>query len=544
MTNSQVDRDWDVIVVGGGPAGATSATLIARHGHSVLLLERERFPREHIGESLLPASLPILEELGVAGAVEEAGFLRKYGATMVWGSSSEPWSWYFRETSERYPHAYQVVRATFDQILLDNAAHSGVDVRQQHQVMGIQREGERVSGVHYRGPDRQEHRAQAQIVIDASGQGALIAGALGLRRYDDFFRNLAVYGYFRGARRLPAPDQHNILVEAHPDGWCWTIPLHDGRASVGVVVDSDRARERLSSGDLTSFLTEHLARAPRTGALLTEASLEGEPRAVRDWSYVASSLIGDGYLLAGDAACFVDPLFSSGVHLALNAGVLAAAYTTTLLRDPLLAAEARPVYERLYLQQYEHFRALAKLFYSSNRTAESYFWEARRLSPEAADLPAREAFVTAVAGQPARGYERVVLDRGEAPPAFVAAVRDTEREREMRRDRVSGQSDRTGEATPALAGGVEVVVEPILEDGSFVRSHVIRSPERPSGVPVSPLVAAAVRLADGNRRVSDIADELAGRVAVPATRLLPVLTEAFEILYIDSIVLRFSTPSS
>jgi hypothetical protein len=380
------------------------------------------------------------------------------------------------------------------------------------------------------------------VVIDASGQQALVANALGLREWDEFFRNLAVYGYFRDADRLPVPDENNILVEAHADGWCWTIPLHDGRSSVGVVVDSERARERIEAGELRGFLDEYVAQAPRTAALVAGATLEGEPRAIRDWSYVASSLIGDGYVLAGDAACFIDPLFSSGVHLAMNAGVLAAAYVSTLMADEQLAVESRPVYERLYRQQYDHFRELAKLFYSSNRTADSYFWEARRLDPESADLPARAAFVNAVAGQPAAGYERVVLDRGEAPEAFVAAIRSTEMERAARQAAAEESRPTVAGAVPRVTEGVELVIEPVLEDGVFVRSHVVRSPDRPSGVPISPVVAAALALADGNRSVLAIAERLALDYEIELARLAPVVASAFEILYIDGAVEELSRP--
>jgi len=527
---------YDAIVIGGGPAGSTTAGLLAKRGARVLVLEREQFPREHVGESLLPASLPILEELGVRQAVEDAGFLKKYGATMVWGSSPDPWSWYFQETNRTYPHAYQVVRAQFDEILLRHAAGLGADVREEHRVREVLRAGDRVTGVSFEDTAGNRAEATARVVIDASGQQALVANALGLREWDEFFRNLAVYGYFRDAERLPGPDENNILVEAHSDGWCWTIPLHDGRSSVGVVVDAERARERIESGDLGAFLDEYIAKAPRTAALVANARLEGAPRAIRDWSYVASSLIGDGYVLAGDAACFIDPLFSSGVHLAMNAGVLAAAYVSTLMADEQLAVESRPVYERLYLQQYEHFRELAKLFYSSNRTADSYFWEARRLDPDGADLPARAAFVNAVAGQPAAGYERVVLDRGEAPEAFVAAIRNTEMERAARQAVAEESRATVAGAVPRVTEGVELVIEPVLEGGAFVRSHVVRSPDRPSGVPISPVVAAALALADGNRSVMAIAERLALDYEIELARIAPVVASAFEILYIDGAV--------
>ena len=140
------DLTADVVVIGGGPGGSTTATMLARKGWQVLLLERERFPRDHIGESLLPASMPVLEELGVLPAVQEAGFLRKWGATMVWGTDKTPWSWYFRETNQRYPHAYQVWRPQFDQLLLDNSRAHGVEVREGHQVVDVLFEDGRAVG--------------------------------------------------------------------------------------------------------------------------------------------------------------------------------------------------------------------------------------------------------------------------------------------------------------------------------------------------------------------------------------------------------------
>ena len=155
-----------VIVIGGGPAGSTAATLLSRRGWPVTLFERERFPRDHVGESLLPASVPILEELGVLGDIEKAGFLKKWGATMLWGTEPAPWSWYFRETNRRYPHAYQVWRPQFDQLLLQNARRGGVDVREGHTVHQVVLEGERVTGVVVSGPDGTVREERAGIVVD------------------------------------------------------------------------------------------------------------------------------------------------------------------------------------------------------------------------------------------------------------------------------------------------------------------------------------------------------------------------------------------
>ena len=183
----------DVAVVGGGPGGSAAATLLAQQGWRVVLLEREQFPRPHVGESLLPASLPILRDLGVLEAVAAAGFVRKLGATMVWGADPDPWSWYFRETNRSYPHSYQVERDRFDQLLLENAAAAGVDVRQ----------GERVSSVEFLGGgvrlQAESSPVAARFVVDASGQAGLLARQLRLRQNDAFFRT------WRSTRTSTAP---------------------------------------------------------------------------------------------------------------------------------------------------------------------------------------------------------------------------------------------------------------------------------------------------------------------------------------------------
>ena len=357
---SQPAPSPDVIVIGGGPGGSTTATMLARQGARVLLLEGERFPRDHVGESLLPASVPVLEELGVLPAVQQAGFLRKWGATMVWGRDKTPWSWDFKETNQQYPYSFQVWRPQFDELLLDNSRAAGVDVRERHRVSEVLFDSGRVTGVRYQGEDTTQQTAWASFVVDASGQGGLLAHQLNLRQWDSFFRNLAVYGYFNGVQRLKEPDQTNIFIESYPHGWLWTIPLHTGLASVGAVVDSSTNRRRLHHAGLLGFLMDQVSQAPNTAEMLKEAKLTAGPSVIRDWSYVCQRLVGDGYVLVGDAGCFVDPLFSSGVHLALMSGVLAAAYVTSALKDPELGSAAGQVYQEMYLKEYNQFRDLGQ----------------------------------------------------------------------------------------------------------------------------------------------------------------------------------------
>ena len=540
-SDSNLDLNADVIVVGGGPAGSAAATMLARKGWQVTVLEREQFPRDHVGESLLPASIPVLEELGALPAVESAGFLPKYGATMVWGSGDAPWSWYFKETSQRYPHSYQVWRPQFDQILLDNAKAQGVTVLEGHHVTEVIFDGGEAVGVEFTNTDGDTGEGQARFIVDASGQSTLLARHLESKEWDPFFQNLAVYAYFTGAKPLPEPDQNNIFIESYRYGWLWTIPLHTGRSSVGVVVDSKTGQEGIQQNGAKAFLEAQLAQSSLTRAMLENAKMDSEPAVVMDWSYTAGKMYGPGYILAGDAACFVDPLFSSGVHLALMSGVLAAAYVTTALNDPSMAEEAGEVYQELYLKEYNQFREMARLFYSSNLSAESYFWEARRITNSDEYLP-RHSFIQAVAGQPPRGYERVVLDRGQAPEEFIESVRTVETERLARTQWLAAlaadpQRNQILNAVPRLAEGVQVQQKPVLAEGEFVPGQVLNTVSQPEGTPCSPLVAAVIGEIYGQKSGADIVDGMGQHLDQAAhSQLEEAVSRTIEILYVDGTV--------
>lgn len=526
----------DVIVIGGGPAGSTAASMLAKHGKSVVLLERERFPREHVGESLLPASLPVLEELGVYQRVKAAGFLPKYGATMIWGEDNVPWTWRFEETNSKYSHSYQVNRAEFDHILLKRAEELGVQVYQESSVIAVETNSN-LKKVKYINNLGLKKEAEAEFIVDASGQSALLSKSNGYQNYDEDFRNLAVYGYFDGAKRIPSPNENNIFIESYKDGWMWNIPLKEGVASVGAVVDSEFGIERLKALDAEDFLLEQISQCTDMFSLLKDSSFRSKATVLRDWSYTSEKMAGDGWVMAGDAACFIDPLFSSGVHLAMMSGVLAASYANTFFEDKELALGSASEYERLFRVEYLHFRELALLFYSSNRTVESYFWEARRILGEDRAYSPRSAFVKAVSGQPAKGYERAALERGILPDDFISAMDIQTQSQHEKRKALDEIDESIIDYIPTVHPETKIEKRPVLGEGKFEWAMVLTTADREEPIPCSSIVQLVVKGSDGKRTVGEILRVISEFYdGVEYEQLIDPGIETVKILYLDGVI--------
>ncbi|MGQ0772989.1 MAG: tryptophan 7-halogenase [Pseudonocardiales bacterium] len=395
---------FDVIVIGGGPGGSTASTLTAQQGHRVLLLEKETFPRYQIGESLLPSTVHgIARLLGVGDRLRAAGFMVKNGGTFRWGTNPAPWTFSFA-VSPRLAgptsFAYQVERMKFDQILLDNAREQGVEVRESCSVVGVVEDDERVRGVRYVDGSGGEHTAVATYVVDASGNRSRTYRHVGgQRHYSEFFRNLALFGYFEGGKRLPAPNSGNILSAAFDDGWFWYIPLTPELTSVGAVVHRDSAEKVQGDPELALYrlidscplIKEYLANAHRV-----TSGPYGELRVRKDYSYCNSRFWRPGMALVGDAACFVDPVFSSGVHLATYSGLLAARSINSCLAGMVGEQAAFTEFERRYRREYAVFYEFLAAFYGMQVSEHSYFWEAKKITN--CPLSEFEAFVELVGG--------------------------------------------------------------------------------------------------------------------------------------------------
>jgi len=400
-------NDYDVIVAGGGPGGSTAAAFTAMDGHRVLLLEKETFPRYQIGESLLPATIHgICAMLGLRQEIQRAGFVPKRGGTFRWGTDPEPWTFAFAASPRMAgptSFAYQVERSRFDTLLLDNARRLGVDVRQRHRATGAIRDGGRVVGVRYVDHAGREQVSTARFVVDASGHGSRLHEAVGGRReYSPYFRNLALFGYFLDGGRMPDPNAGNILCAAFSDGWFWYIPLSATLTSVGAVVRQEAAAA--VQGDLDEAYAALIDRCPLIKDLLRYARRAEDPpydrlRVRKDYSYDRTVLWCPGMVLVGDAACFIDPVFSSGVHLATYSAMLAAAAIVSAERGEVEIEHAQSFFATVYRHAYERLLVLVSTFYESYRGKEHHFYQAQSLSQADRDeLNLQSAFDRIITG--------------------------------------------------------------------------------------------------------------------------------------------------
>jgi flavin-dependent dehydrogenase len=325
MTAGSVSTEADVVVIGGGPAGSTAATLLAQQQQRVVLFERERFPRFHIGESLIPETYWVLKRLNMLPKMQRSHFVKKYSVQFVNAAGKLSAPFYFWDNK---PHecsqTWQVVRSEFDTMMLDNAREHGVDVHEATRVVDVLFDGDRAVGVTVQREDGSAHHVRASVVVDASGQIGVLQNRFRLRVWDPILNKGAVWTYWRGAYRDTGKDEGATMVlqTADKSGWFWYIPLHDDVVSVGIVAP---ARKMLRSrAPREQIYTEALAQCPAVADRIAGATQVTGHFVTKDYSYRATQNAGDGWVMIGDAYAFLDPLYSSGVLLALRSGEMAA----------------------------------------------------------------------------------------------------------------------------------------------------------------------------------------------------------------------------
>jgi flavin-dependent dehydrogenase len=339
-------RQCDVLVIGGGPAGSTAAALLAERGFQVTLLEKASHPRFHIGESLLPANLPLFERLGVADEVRAIS-IEKWAAEFVspWHEGGQAFE--FADAWDKsMPYAYHVRRSAFDELLFRNAARKGAQVIEQCRVKEVAFLGQDAGAVvHAVRDDGSQADWQARFVVDASGRDTFLANRFKTKLRNPKHNSSALYGHFRGARRHPGKNEGNITIFWFEHGWFWFIPLSDGTTSVGAVTWPYYLKRR--DKPLKDFFADTIALCPALAERLAGAELIADVEATGNYSYVTEQTFGPNYVLLGDAYAFIDPVFSSGVMLAMTSAFAAADAIETCLREPARAQAALQRFDKV-----------------------------------------------------------------------------------------------------------------------------------------------------------------------------------------------------
>ena len=359
------NRSYDCVVIGAGPGGSTAAALVAEQGLSTLLLERDKMPRFHVGESLMPEAYWIFERLGIVHDLERGEFTRKNGVQFVSASDKETKPFIFADHDDRDSNvSWHVQRDKFDNLLYETAYNRGATCSDETRVLDIDVRKKPPHRITVQTADGKEQELSAKVIIDASGQSTMIAGKLGIKEYYPDLKKAAIWGYFDGAIRAGGgkPEVTCILHTESKDAWFWFIPLGDGTVSVGLVGDNDFLLKRGGSPQKT-FDTE-IKNCPGLQRRLVDATLVGKFNVAKEFSYTTKEQAGDGWVLVGDAGGFIDPIYSSGVYLALKSGMMAGEAVAKALHAGDTSAKHLGSWTREYEEGVKWIRKLVRVFYT------------------------------------------------------------------------------------------------------------------------------------------------------------------------------------
>ena len=357
-------HDYDFAVAGGGPAGGSAAIALAQRGHRVVLFEREKFPRFHIGESLLPTANDYFAELGVTDEVEQACFPPKWGALLSTHDGAGGRTVDFTMTDEvSRAQTFQVCREVLDRILLERARAVGVDVREEHRVTTCEFDSQAAT-LDVAGPEGATTRLRVQALVDASGRHGLLSRKFNLRIEEPRLANIAVYSHFSNVPLIPGDRPTDIrLISCNDAGWFWMIPISDKLMSVGVVVPK-ALYLKWPRGSPEEMLERAIAETPVAAEIMSAAKREWPVRVEKDFSYSASAYAGDRWVLVGDAGSFLDPVFSTGVSIALESGIEAARELDRALRANRFSARQLARFSRRQKRRFKLFRRFVVGFYT------------------------------------------------------------------------------------------------------------------------------------------------------------------------------------
>jgi len=387
-----IDPQYDCIVMGGGPAGSTVATLVARAGLKTLLVEREKLPRPSVGESLMPETYWVFKRLGVLEKLKASSYSKKVGVQFVNSTGKESAPFFFRSHDDREcSQTWHVDRGDFDKMLWDNAAAAGAVCRDSTRVLDVLLEGERATGVRLQLPGGSTKEVSAQVVVDATGRQAVLGSKLGVRRVNPELRKAAIWGHFRGGwRDEEGGGVKTVILQTRENQlskkncWFWYIPQADDLVSVGVVGDNDYLLK--GRGKPAEVFYEELQNCERLGVWLAEAQLADELRVDKEFSYTTDRAAGEGWVLVGDAWGFIDPVYSSGVYFALKSAELAADCLIEGLQKSDVSAEILGRWLPDFSERTDLIRKLVSAFYSGDFRVGQFVAEYPQHREELVDL--------------------------------------------------------------------------------------------------------------------------------------------------------------